>query len=192
MNPGGWYLGLGAGWDNQNNIKFNESLGGFGDLSTKDGAIAVGSLGYRFPTMPLRIELEGGYDWHKLDNVDLNGVSAAGSGHANLGSALVNAIYDIPIAPRWAISLGAGAGAAFTDFSASAPITLSRSKTDFMWQGIGGITYNVGPNTDLFVDYRYRNAMTSGNFTTPGGDIVHVHDVSENAVIAGLRWYITP
>jgi opacity protein-like surface antigen len=191
---GGWYLGLGAGWANLDNVKFNDNLGNTGAFNTNDGVIAVGALGYKLPTIPIRIELEGGYDWHGLSSIEVNGVSASASGHANLGHALVNGVYDIPIAPRWAISLGAGAGAAFTDFAGNTTggLTVSRNKTDFMWQGIGGITYNVSPDVDLFVDYRYRDAMTSGSFTTPGGDIIHVHNTSENVVLAGLRWYMQP
>jgi opacity protein-like surface antigen len=194
VGHGGWYLGLGAGWASLGNIKFNDDLGNTGSFNTNDGVIAVGALGYKLPTMPIRIEFEGGYDWHGLSSIEVNGVSASATGHANLGHALVNGVYDIPIAPRWAISLGAGAGAAFTDFSGSTTggLTVSRNKTDFMWQGIGGLTYNVSPDVDLFVDYRYRDAMTSGSFTTAGGDIVHVHNTSENVVLAGLRWYMHP
>jgi opacity protein-like surface antigen len=190
--PGGWYVGIGGGWDGMNNIKFNDDLGNSGDLQTNDNPIVVAALGYRFPASPFRVELEGGYDWHKLNRLDYDGASFAASGHANLGSALVNGIYDFQFAPRWALSLGAGVGAGFSDFSASTPVTLSSSKTDFMWQGIGGLSYGLAPNTDLFVDYRYRDAMTSGNVTGAGGGVVHVHDVTENVVLAGLRWYVSP
>jgi opacity protein-like surface antigen len=193
MYSGGWYLGLGAGWSSLNNTNFSDSLGNSGTVNSNDGILAVGSLGYKFPAWPLRVELEGGYDWHSLSGIDVDGASVSASGHANLGDALVNAVYDIPIAPRWAISVGAGAGAAFTDLSGTTPdLTISRSKTRFMWQGIGGLAYSVGPNTDLFVDYHYRDAMTSGSYETVGADIVHVHNTTENAVIAGVRWYLTP
>jgi opacity protein-like surface antigen len=190
--PGAWYLGLGAGWDEMSNINFNDNLGNSGDLKTNDNALVIGSIGYRFPASPFRVELEGGYDWHKLNQLDYNGVSVAASGHANLGSALVNGIYDFRFAPRWALSIGAGVGAGHTDFSATTPVVIGSRKTDFMWQGIGGLSYSVSPNTDLFVDYRYRDAISSGNVTGPSGNVFHVHDVTENVVLAGLRWYVTP
>jgi opacity protein-like surface antigen len=190
--PGGWYMGLGAGWDALNNINFNDNLGNYGDLKTNDSALVIGSLGYRFPASPFRVELEGGYDWHKLNQLSYDGVSVAASGHANLGSALVNGIYDFQFAPRWALSIGGGVGAGFTNFNASTPVTLSSSKTDLMWQGIGGLSYSLAPNTDLFVDYRYRDAMSSGSVVGPSGNIIHVHDVTENVVLAGLRWYVSP
>jgi opacity protein-like surface antigen len=190
--PGGWYLGLGAGWSGMNNINFSDAHGNSGDASTNDSALVIGSIGYRFPASPFRLELEGGYDWHRLNQIDFDGVSHAGSGRANLGSALVNAIYDFPIAPRWAISVGAGAGAGFTDFSTGAPAEVNSTKTDFMWQGIAGISYSLAPNTDLFVDYRYRDAIPSGAVTTADGDIIHLRHISENVALAGVRWYVTP
>jgi hypothetical protein len=63
----GFYVGLGAGWDNQNNIKLYQSLltpspGGSpasGTVSTNDGAIIAGTLGYKLPMMPIRLEFDG-------------------------------------------------------------------------------------------------------------------------------------
>jgi opacity protein-like surface antigen len=189
--PGGWYLGLGGGWDGQNNINWQDTLGYSGSFKTNSNAIAIGSIGYRLPQLPLRFEFEGGYAWHSLSSVSENGATAPASGHSNLGSALFNAIYDIPVAPRWAISLGAGAGAGFSEQTIRSPFIGSLNKTGFMWQGIGGVSYAVAPNVDLFVDYRYRDAQTEGNVNV-AGDIVHIHGISENAVLAGFRWYPQP
>jgi OOP family OmpA-OmpF porin len=185
----GWYLGLGAGWDSRNDVQITDPLGS-GTLSTNDNALVIGSIGYKFPDMPFRLEAEGGYDWHNLRQFDFNGVSIPASGHSNLGSALLNAIYDIPIADRWAISVGAGAGASFADTAINSPIATTSGDTHFMWQGIGGITYEVNPQIDLFVDYRYRDDMAAHNMSLPGGASVHVGDATENAVLAGLRWYV--
>jgi len=185
----GWYLGLGAGWDGRNDVQVSDPLGS-GTLSTNDNALVIGSIGYKFPELPFRLETEGGYDWHNLRQFDFNGVSIPASGHSNLGSAFLNAIYDIPIADRWAISLGAGAGASFADTAVNSPIVTTSADTHFMWQGIGGISYEVNPQIDLFVDYRYRDDMASRDITLPGGGVAHVGNVTENAVIAGLRWYV--
>ncbi|MGD0190909.1 MAG: outer membrane beta-barrel protein [Rhizomicrobium sp.] len=189
--PGGWYVGLGAGWDGQNHINFNDSIGNTGNLQTSDGAIVIGSFGYRLPQLPLRFELEGGYTWHKINGLEADGTQFSASGNANLGHVLANAIYDIPIAPRWSISLGAGAGMGFADYTATAPFTGSLNKSGFMWQGIGGITYAIAPNVDLFTDYRYRDAMTETSVDV-GGDLVHLHAIKDNVVLAGVRWYLQP
>jgi opacity protein-like surface antigen len=191
--PGGWYLGAAGGWDMQNSIKWDDALGAYGEVKTNDNALALGSIGYRFPASPFRLEVEGGYSWHDIDTISDQslGIVAQGSGHVNLGHVLANAIYDFPIAPRWAISIGAGAGMGFADYTVNAPITGSLSKTGFMWQGIGGLTFNMAPNLDLFSEYRYRNAQTGTSVALPG-DSLHVHGITENAVIAGLRWYLSP
>ncbi len=188
---GAWYVGLGGGWDGQNSISLSDSFGNTGKVSTNDGALLAGSLGYRFPAMPLRLEVEGGYTWHSLGQITINGSPAtSASGHVNLGHVLFNAIYDVPIAPQWAISLGAGAGVGFGDYSMTAPFSGGLSKTGFMWQGIGGITYKWSPNLDLFVDYRYRDAQTGGDTPIAGGNVVHLHGITENAILAGFRWYM--
>lgn len=192
---GGWYIGLGGGWDGQSDIKFSDSLGNFGTFKTNDNALLAGTIGYRLPGSPFRLELEGGYDWHDINQIDFSAGSFGGpvtmaSGHANLGDVLVNAIYDFPVAPRWALSVGAGAGAGFSDVALNSPVAGSAGRTGFMWQGIAGVTYKFAPNMDLFMDYHYRDAMTGGNATLSSGDIVHVGGVRENAVLAGLRWYL--
>ncbi len=188
--PGGWYLGLGGGWDNRNNTQINDSLGNNGHLETNDNAIALGSFGYRLPQLPLRLEFEGGYTWHDINGFVENGTGFPAKGHANLGHALFNAVYDLPIAPRWALSVGAGAGAGFADYSTNV-IAGSLNKNGFMWQGIGGISYHLAPNIDLFTDYRYRDAQT-GTSVNVAGDNVRIHGITENAVVAGFRWYLEP
>jgi opacity protein-like surface antigen len=189
--PGGWYVGLGAGWDGQNNINFNDSLGNSGNLQTNDGAIVVGSFGYRLPQLPLRFEVEGGYTWHKISGLESDGVQVSQGGHTNLSSALFNGVYDIPIAPRWAISVGGGAGIGFADYRASSPLSGDINKSGFMWQGIGGITYALAPNMDLFADYRYRDAQTETSVLV-AGDTFHLHAIKENVGLVGLRWYVMP
>ncbi len=58
----------------------------------------------------------------------------------------------------------------------------------FMYQGIGGITYSLDRNVDLFVDYRYRSMVGSGgdNVLAP---VIRTRNVNEQAVMAGFRWY---
>ena len=81
----GFYVGLGAGWDNQSNIKLDQFLltpaaGGpaaTGTVSTNDGAIVAGTLGYKFPINPIRLEFESGYDWHSNSQFQSSGFRAA-------------------------------------------------------------------------------------------------------------------
>src|SRR5580698_1803479 len=79
----GFYVGLGAGWDNQNNIKLDQLIltpgtgsPGTGTVSTNDGAIVAGTLGYKLPMMPIRLEFESGYDWHSNSQFQTSGFDA--------------------------------------------------------------------------------------------------------------------
>lgn len=189
---GGWYVGAGAGWDGQNEIKWEDTFGNYGHFDTHDNPVLVGSIGYKFPGMAFRLEAEGGYTWHDISSFHDDSVIYSGSGNVKLGHVLVNGLYDIPVAPRLAISVGAGVGAGFGSFEATSPVTASMSRTGFMWQAIGGVTYKVGPQLDLFADYRYRDAQTGGTIPITSGGSVHIHGLTDNVVLAGLRWYLSP
>jgi opacity protein-like surface antigen len=198
----GFYLGLGAGWDNQSNIKLDQypsaitSVPGTGEVSTNDGAIFAGTLGYKMPMMPIRLEFESGYDWHSNNEFQTSGATVATSGHANVASELVNALYDFPVGPGWNIYGGAGVGAGHVYF---APYVTSTGDQlahvdhwGFMWQAIGGVSFEIAPDADLFVDYRYRDAGAHETTYTPAFGPVASHSITENVVMAGARFYLFP
>jgi opacity protein-like surface antigen len=200
----GFYVGLGAGWDNQNNIKldqylFTPGLGGSpatGTLSTNDGAIIAGTLGYKLPMIPIRLEFESGYDWHSNNQFQSAGYAAAASGHANVASELVNALYDFPIGPGWNLYGGAGVGGGhvyLAPFLSDTGDQLAHvDHWGFMWQAIGGASFEIAPDADLFVDYRYRDAEAHATSYTPTFGPVGSHGITENVVMAGVRFYLSP
>jgi outer membrane protein OmpA-like peptidoglycan-associated protein len=55
-----------------------------------------------------------------------------------------------------------------------------------MWQAIGGIAYDVSYNVDLFAEYHYRDLRNGPN--DPAVPYA-AHNLTENAVMAGFRWY---
>ena len=183
-----WYFGLGAGWDHL----IGPKLSGFGDtgkLKTKDTATVEGTFGYKFPNH-FRIEAESGWSRHSNHSfTDASGTSTAG-GSLQVRSFLINGIYDFHVTPRLNLSLGAGAGIGRDPFSFSDPSGTSfptRSQVRFMWQAIGGVSYEASPHLDLFVDYHYRELSGgSGDIAAP---VLSARDLREHAVIAGFRWY---
>jgi len=188
---GGWYLGAAGGWDGQNDSRLTDSFGDLGTFKTDSGGLALGAIGYKFFGSPIRAEVEGGYTWHSVNGFELDGVSFPAGGHMNLGHVLVNGLYDIPVDDVWTISLGAGIGAGFENFHTNNPALSGKfSQSGFMWQAIGDVSYKVAPNMDMFVDYRYRDAVISNTQPLIGGGSVTVYGPSENAVVAGLRWYL--
>ncbi|HEY1615203.1 MAG TPA: outer membrane beta-barrel protein [Rhizomicrobium sp.] len=194
----GYYVGLGAGWDNQNKVDLTAPLvPGSGTVSAHDGAIIAGTLGYKMPEMPIRLEFESGYDWHSINSATgSGGLTADANGHSNIASELVNALYDFPVAPGWNLYGGAGVGAGHVWFApnlANSGDTISHvDHWGFMWQAIGGASLEIAPDVDLFADYRYRDAEARSTTQTPLFGPVTNRPITENVVMAGLRFYMFP
>ena len=96
------------------------------------------------------------------------------------------------MAKRWSLTLGAGVGADDDHFSAP-NLGLSQSDWRFAYQGIAGINYAIGDQTQLFVNYRYLNVdapqYSSG---TPTGSKLITFDsnLEKHAVTVGLRFFL--
>jgi opacity protein-like surface antigen len=194
----GFYIGLGAGWDGQNNITVDQLTPppGSGQVQTNDGVVFAGTLGFKMPEFPIRLEFESGYDWHSVSNVQSGGAQFGATGHANIASELVNAVYDFPIAPGWNIYGGAGVGEGHVYFAPNFSDTGDEiARVDhwgFMWQGIGGTSFEIAPDADLFLDYRYRHVNANVESFSPSLGPVATHDITENVVMAGVRFYMFP
>lgn len=186
----GWYLGLGAGWDSPYNTHIT-GAGLDGKLHSDDSALVEATGGYKFGDF--RLEAEAAWDRHRIKDFTSGGiVTPLDDGHLEVRSAMLNGIYDIPVAPRFKISIGAGAGVGNGRVKFFDPTLVSTfsngDRTHFMWQGIGGLTYEVNPNVDLFVDYRYRSELGDNNTPVLAAPL-RAHDINEQAVLAGFRWY---
>lgn len=185
----GWYIGLGAGWDHlRDPTVVGDGIDG--KLNTKDSAIVAATLGYKFDA-PFRLELEDGWDRHSTNDFTSGGLSFPSDGHAEVRSAMINGIYDVHVLPRIRLSLGAGAGVGNSRIKFDNPFGAGHFSTNsgakFMWQGIGGLTYEASRNLDLYVDYHYRNLRSGSNddIAAPLGS----HNLTEQVVMAGIRWY---
>jgi len=102
----GWYLGLGAGWDHQNSMRFQPQspltpppAPIYGKSS--DSALIAGAFGYKFDN-GIRLEWEDSYASH-----DFTGNI---SGSSSTTAAMINGIYDLPLGDNWMLSLGGGVG----------------------------------------------------------------------------------
>jgi OmpA-OmpF porin, OOP family len=186
----GWYLGLGAGWDHLNDPRVVGD-GIDGRLNTKDTAIVAGTFGYKFPDMPFRIEAETAWDRHSTGDFTTGAGSFASNGHAEVRSLMVNGLYDVHIAPRLKLSVGAGAGAGNDRIKFDNPFGAGEFRTDsdthFMWQAIGGLAYSLTPSWDFFTEYHYRNLRqdSNDNIAAP----LQNRTLTEHVVMAGFRWY---
>ncbi|HEY3778485.1 MAG TPA: outer membrane beta-barrel protein [Rhizomicrobium sp.] len=194
----GLYLGLGVGWDGQNDMRVDQFSPppATGTVTSNDGVIVAGTVGFKLPTFPIRLEFESGYDWHKINQFTSGDTTFGAGGHANIASELINAVYDFPVAPGFNIYGGAGLGAGhvwFAPYIASTGDQIAHvDHWGFMWQGIGGASFEVEPDADIFVDYRYRDASARMTTFTPVFGPVGSHSITENVIMAGVRFYMFP
>jgi OOP family OmpA-OmpF porin len=150
----GFYIGAEGGLNwllNNNSFVYNNP-----------GFVAGGVVGYDF--VGPRLELEGSY--RKTTG---SGIVAFPAGFANVNgqinevSAMLNGFYDFTPGATISPYVGAGAGIAFVDPSLSPGCTLC--STQFAYQGIVGVSYNVTQSLRINLDGRYHGTTNPGTFT---------------------------
>jgi OOP family OmpA-OmpF porin len=167
----GFFGGLEAG----GNYMFQSGLtnNGFGSqVYPTIGYSFGGMVGYDF--VGPRVALEGLY----------NNSKSTISGASNLGTfgatkdeiaVMANLYYDFNAGGTWVPYIGAGAGVAFDKMSA---LGLQDNTTNFAYQGIVGIGYNIDPTWRVNLEGRY--------FGTTGPTVVGAN-FQNNNIIAMLQ-----
>lgn len=132
----------------------------------------------------VRIEGELGYA-----DADFGGASIT---HTTL---MANALYDIPLNSKLALSIGAGLGmdSVSTDDWAGMPAGMSTSETSFAYQGIVGLAYDISEKMDLTLTYRHMETTGGDGIGVlvngaPSAFGVRADDPSTDSVSVGLRF----
>ncbi len=110
-----------------------------------------------------RLELEDGYANYPVKSArNFQGQNLVGAGgHISVDTLMVNGLYDFPIAPAFALTLGGGIGAGNVDAhyfdrtGAGFNEIDQGSGTAFAYQLIAGVIWSLSPALDLQVDYRW-------------------------------------
>lgn len=177
----GWYVGIegGANWiDDVDGALFSGPVSVPFTAEFDTGWAVLGTVGYSFHNN-WRLELEGGYR--------SNGIGGSPS-DLNEWSIMANAIYDIPLSSKWDLSLGAGAGYDHATLDGVGNL----DDGNFAYQGIAGLSYAIGRQTDLTLTYRYLH-ISEPEFDTLGGLFgFRFDDVSKHTVTIGLRFDLSP
>ncbi len=158
----GFYIGAvgGVNWMLNNTFNATSSTGAFlpsGSTyaSMNTGWAAGGMVGYDF--IGPRVELEGMY----RDNTGQFGSVGV---DINQVSVMANLLYDFNAGGVIVPYIGAGAGAAFLN---SSLLGASSSSTQFAYQAILGVGYNIDPTFRINLEGRYYGT-TSPNFNYNG------------------------
>ena len=135
----GIYIGAEGGV----NWLLNTTISGV-NVSPQTGWAVGGVIGYDF--VGPRVEIEGVY---RQNNTNLWAPGAAVNGQVGQLGILANLLYDFMPGSVITPYIGAGAGVAFVDSNSSL------GSTQFAYQGIIGVSYNVDTNFRINLDGRY-------------------------------------
>mgnify|MGYP003394809966 CR=1 FL=1 len=183
----GWYLGIEAGANWIEDWSTDVIFVGPAEFGFESGWVALGTAGYKWQNN-FRVEFEAGYRQNDIDSLlDVDDPPADPVSDSDLweASAMVNVLYDLPVTNDLSLSLGAGGGADFANFSLG---TLDMDQWNFAYQGIAGANYSLGRRTAVFLNYRYLRVVSpefdfaAVPITANGDDFV------KHAVTFGLRY----
>jgi OOP family OmpA-OmpF porin len=199
----GMYIGLGAGWDSLGSLKYDYATSS-AKIKSDAGAILNVNSGYRFDN-GFRLEAEFNYTHHDLKD--------GYSGDAVVKGGDVNAFYDYTVLPRWTVSAGGGIGYGHANIKATGDVVpgytyangnavydrVTGGKYGFQWQLIAQTAYAISDQVEVYADYRYRSlgvddtnyryTYYSTNTSTLYQGYAKAKDVTDNAVMVGLRFF---
>jgi opacity protein-like surface antigen len=179
----GPYVGLGVGPNFLNDASTTGPTGTHSaDFDT--GFAGIGTLGYKFDKN-WRTEFELGYRRNEVSNVSGGG----GDGDVHSWDYMGNVLYDIDTGSKWTPYVGIGAGAVHyraAGLQLTPTTTTNDGDTGFAYQGILGVSYDVTPRSQMFLDYRYLRANNPSVTDSSGGNYDTTY--RSNTVLLGFRY----
>ena len=132
-----------------------------GNNQFNTGYAVGGKIGYDF--VGPRVELEALYRNNQARGIVPTPFGPApAQGQVNQMSTMVNALYDFMPGAKITPYAGAGIGLAFVDPTI---MGCTMCSTQFAYQGIVGIGYNVAPHWRIDLDARYFGTTNPGTYT---------------------------
>jgi outer membrane protein OmpA-like peptidoglycan-associated protein len=167
IQPGGFYIAAegGANWMFNNTFTSTLTVPPFGSVSTSTNAswntgfVAGGAVGYDF--FGPRLEVEGVYR-ENTGNLTIGTFSAGAN--FNQVAIMGNVYYDFLAGSAIVPYIGAGAGVAFLTAGA---LGSTQQSTQFAYQGIIGVGWNIDSTFRLNLEGRYYGTTTP-NFSHSG------------------------
>ena len=144
----GFYAGIEGGGSWMFNTNISTPFGANGTIYSDIGWAAGGMIGYDF--VGPRVEIEGVYR-RNTATVGSGPFNAFGAAKDDIG-VLANLLYDFNAGGTIVPYIGAGAGIAFVRTSA---LGFTTDTTQFAYQAILGVGYNIDPQFRVNLDARY-------------------------------------
>jgi outer membrane protein OmpA-like peptidoglycan-associated protein len=185
----GWYMGLGGGYSF---VEADLRAAGATRPIDFDGGWGVhGAVGKAFANH-WRIEAEVGYRENDASFTRLAPALVSNTANVSQLTGMINVAYDLPLAPKWALTLGAGAGID----RASLDVTANGDDRDyvFAYQGILEMVYHSSAHWDVYFGYRYLNADNAEYegfkvFNPPAANQQNLNvDFDKHMITLGIRY----
>jgi len=197
QDKSGIYLGIAGGVNllDETNI---DILNGAATVENdyEAGYAVSGTVGYDYGRLwkygGLRSELEFAYRENDIDVHQLGGANLPGSrGDAVTYSLMLNGFHDFQTGTLFRPYVGAGLGYAWSevnDFGVTGLNVANDDDSDFAWQFIVGIGYDITDNATLAVDYRYFDTAADIRTTPATGSTSNDVDLESHTISLGLRY----
>ena len=203
----GWYFSLEGGANWVKDLSFDEQATSLGVVTHihpvtnggETGWAALASVGYGLGNR-WRIEVEGGYRHNEMPDLTsfyqnattTNATFVTNSSASELRefTIMANVMYDVPLTERMSLTLGAGAGGDYAQYEASG---FGEDETwNFAYQGVVGLNYAMGRQSQLYLRYRYLGVPdpeftldTDGSHTSA----YNFDDIGKHTATLGFRYF---
>jgi len=134
----------------------------------------------------VRAEVEVNYRDSSVDSIG----SASGAGDISGLGVMFNGYYDFNMDSAWTPYVGAGVGRARISYDGVSPVGGSRindGDSVFAYQAIGGVSYKLNDQANMFSEYRYFGTEDPSFRTASGVDVDA--EYGEHRFMVGLRWF---
>lgn len=171
-----YYLSFGGGLDFGDDLSARTAAGSAATTEMDSGYFLAMAFGSTFGKN-LRAEAELSYRLADYDKSTSGGSSVSGGGELSVTGLLVNGYYDIDLGLPLVPFVGAGAGVAFIqgdDFAIGGSTVSGRDATEFAYQGIVGVSYDIGSRWHIVIDGRYFGTGDDDVSSLSGGVNVRV------------------
>ena len=184
--PGAWYFGGEGGWTALDTETGNKIAGLKHKQSFQDGFNIGARAGYEWG--PWRFEEEYSFRENGQNHFGIGAANLKATGNRDAHAIMTNALYDFNIG--WALTphVGAGVGAVILHDAVGIKGfgTLAHSSdTEFGYQAIAGIRYNINPSLAFDLDYRYL-ATTGASFHTVIKGVKYTSGYDTQNLVASL------
>lgn len=180
----GFYVNANAGVNIMSGTTFTAG-GVSGKLSTDVGERVGVSVGYMVPLAQrtsIGLEFELGAIVNGLDKVSGTGGTVDLRGYYYQAPFLVNGVIACHAVPKWTFFAGIGGGGVYSQIHVheinGSDVDSNGHETDGAFQAMGGVSYQVMPNAEAGIAYKYLGVFVEGT-----------DHVDNHAVVGTFTWH---